>query len=556
MPLNGDIKTFSVSAIGRMIHAEKKTGVLQVTSGVYATSIFFKNGKIVFISDELTTDPSLTSFIKTNNMIRDADIQKSLEMAQATGQRLIAVLLNQGYISQNKLSNVLRHQFKEVLAKVLSWEEGYFNYSDGLSGYNQDVHLEIDPMRLMAEAQQWKEYRSLIPDDDVVFQIKAGNFKSDLLSSDSASQVRLLINGERSVAQIITETGLSRMAVYRALAALASQGAITREMRINGKAEPDHLNNDTIIKFYFNLLNALTTGLIAELGRLKAGSLLEKSLKSTPYYDRFFCVFQPEQDLATNLQQMQSHMQHQSNRILHQDLVKGFNLAVVNLIQAEYQLLGLRVAQNTVNRANAVLELTPPKQKVLARTLNTLLNQLGQDEDLLRGTKSLSETFYVAKEPPLDKRPPSPSALNNIKEASIIAFYSLILQMLTNDLEQEIGAKASDLLQEVVMNSEYYDKFLSQFDINSSIGSNVRRISDHIKTREHKLDKPIMVLAFQQVLLALLQSQNRLLGNKAVQLSLFKIKEHLASSDLKNYDPLADSFFAFLKNTGHLGGTS
>ena len=552
MSLNGDIKTFSVSAIGRMIHSENKTGVLQVTSGVYSTSIYFKNGKIAFISDDLTADLSLGSLLKADNIISAEDIHKSLDMAKTTGKRLGAVLLDQGYISQNRLSNVLRHQFKEVLAKVLSWEEGVFNYSDGLSGYNQDVHLAIDPMRLMAEAQQWKEYRSLIPDDDVVFQIKAGDFKSELLSSDSASQVMLLLSGERSVAQIIAETGLSRIAVYRTLAALASQGAITREMRINGKAGPDHLNNDTIIKFYFNLLNEITAGLTAELGSQKAGSLLEKSLKSTPYYDLFFCVFQPAKDMATNLQLIRHHVMHQRERILRQDLVNGFNLAVVNLIQAEYQLLGLRASQNTVNRAHAVLDLTPLSQKPLARTLSKLLNQLGQDQDLLRGTKSLSETVYADKEPPTDKRTSLPLALDNIRGAYIIAFYSLVLQMLTRDLEQEIGAKASDLFQEVIMNSEHYDKFLSQFDINDSIGSNVKRISEYIKTRKHKLDKPNTVLAFQQVLLALLQTQNRLLGNKAVQMSLFKIKEYMASPDLKNYKPLADSLFAFLKNTGNL----
>jgi len=535
-----------------MIHSENKTGVLQVTSGVHSTRIYFQNGKIVFISDELTADPSLGSLLEADNIISAEDIQKSLEMAKTTGKRLGAVLLDQGYISQKRLSNFLRHQFKEVLARVLSWEDGVFNYSDGLSGYNADVHLAIDPMRLMAEAQQWKEYRGLIPDDDVVFQIKAGDFKSDLLASDSASQVMLLINGQRNVAQIIAETGLSRVAVYRALATLASQGTISREIRINGKAEQDHLNNDTIIKFYFNLLNEITAGLTAQLGIQKAGSLLEKSLKSTPYYDLFFCVFQPVEDMTTNLQLIRHHVRHQRKRILRQDLVNGFNLAVVNLIQAEYQLLGLRASQNTVNRANAVLELTPLSQKPLARALDKLLNKLGQDEDLLRGIKSLSETAYADKEPPADKRPPLPLDLNEIGAASIIAFYSLVLQMVTNDLEQEVGAKAANLLQDVLMNSEYYDKFLSQFDINASIGSNVNRITEYIKTRGHKLDRQNTTLAFQHVLSGLLQAQNRFLGNKAVQMSLFRIKEHMASPALKNYKPLADSLFAFLKNTGNL----
>ena len=103
MPLKGDIKTFPLSAVGRMIHSEKKTGVLKVTSGGYSTSIYFKRGGIVFIDGELSKNLSLGSLLKTVNVIGEDDIQNSLEIARSMGKRLGVVLIDQGYITQEKL---------------------------------------------------------------------------------------------------------------------------------------------------------------------------------------------------------------------------------------------------------------------------------------------------------------------------------------------------------------------------------------------------------------------------------------------------------------------
>lgn len=547
MPLTGSIKTFSLSAIVRLIHTEAKTGVLKVTRGENTAGLYFKNGEIVFISGELTQDLSLSSLLKAGKITSEENIQKSLEIARTTGKRLETVLLEQGYIPQNKLANILRYQFKEVLANVLTWDEGEFNYTDGAGDDFEDLRLKIDPIRLMADAQKWREYRSLIPNDQAVFQIKAG-IKPDSLSGDRFSRVMLLINGQRNVAQIIAETGLSRLAVYSALTALASRGAIVRPEAANGKAEADQMDDVAVIKLFLNILAEITAGLAVELGRKKAAFLFEKSLKRNPYYDLLFCDFRPEADSAANVQLINNHLHKQRERILKKDLINGFNLAMINLLQEEYQLLGLRAVKNTVNRLNTVLELVPHSQKYFARTVSRSLIQCCEDEELLQGNKHLSATMNLAQQSPSKGPSSPPHNLNSLGGATIIAFYSKVIQMLMRDLKNEVGAKALDLLANILMRSEYYDTFLSQFDIQNSIGANVERIQEHIRTQGHKLGKQGMVRAFQLVLLALMQEEKRLLGDKYARMSLIKLKEHLADPAQKNYSPLADHLVAFLQN--------
>jgi hypothetical protein len=554
MPLKGDIKTFPLSAVGRMLNSEKKTGVLKVTSGGDSTSIYFKRGGIVFIDGDLSKDLSLGSLLKAVNVISEDDIQKSLEIARSMGKRLGVVMIEQGYISQEKLINILNYQFKEAIVEVLSWDEGEFTYSDGLDGYIEDIRLEIDPIRLVAEAQKWKEYRDLIPNDKVVFQIKDGAQRSKTLSTDGIQRVMLLIDGKRNVSQIIAESGLSRLAVYKAFSVLLSKDVVAREGMRDRKVEPGLPDDETIIKFYLNLLHEIMVDLADEIGGKKAGSFLEKSLNHPPYYENFLCAFQPDADVITNLRLIREHLGRQKKKILRKDIINGFNHVVVNLLQEEYQLLGFRASKNTVSRANAVLKLAPQDQKSLARNMIRFFDQYCEDEGLLRGIKSLSSTMDLDQNLTAEGNKSLLYSVDKIRGATIIAFYSKVVQMLMSDLENEIGTKALNLFQNIVRNSEYYDTFLSQFDVKNDINTNVKSISNHIRTQGHKLDKQGMVLAFQQVVMALLHEEKRLLGDKATQLSIFNIEGHMAATTEVKYKPLTDHLTSFLRNRSAWSG--
>jgi len=548
MPLKGDIKTFPLSAVGRMLNSEKKTGVLKVTSGGYSTSIYFKRGGIVFIDGDLSKDLSLGSLLKAVNVISEDDIQKSLEIARSKGKRLGVVMIERGYISQEKLINILNYQFKEAIVEVLSWDEGKFTYSDGLDGYIEDIRLEIDPIRLVAEAQKWKEYRDLIPNDKVVFQIKDGAQRSKTLSTDGIQRVMLLIDGKRNVSQIIAESGLSRLAVYKAFSTLLSHDVVAREGMRDRKVEPGLPDDATIIKFYLNLLHEIMVDLADEIGGKKAGSLLEKSLNHPPYYKNFLSAFQPDADVITNHRLIREHLGRQKKKILRKDIINGFNHVVVNLLQEEYQLLGFRASKNTISRANEVLKSAPQDQKSLARNMIRFFDQYCEDEGLLRGIKSLSSTMDLDQNLTAEGDKSLLYSVDKIRGATIIAFYSKVVQMLMSDLENEIGTKALDLFRNIVRNSEYYDTFLSQFDVKNDIKTNVKSISNHIRTQGHKLDKQGMILAFQQVVMALLQEETRLLGVKATQLSIFNIEGHMAATTEIKYKPLTDHLTSFLRN--------
>jgi len=229
MALYGDAKTFSLTAIVRMIHDEKKTGVLTVTSDHRRPRIYFRDGKIVFASGNTAKELLVGELLKANNLISEAKLQEMLAVAKSADKRLGAILVERGCISRENLSRILLYQFREVISRLLTWDNAEFTYTDGLNGYVEDIPLEIDPIRLSAEAEKRKSYRKIIPNDQVVFQIKPDALKSKSAFTNGALRVLLLIDGKRTVSQIISKTGFSRLAVYRALSNLLSADAIVRK---------------------------------------------------------------------------------------------------------------------------------------------------------------------------------------------------------------------------------------------------------------------------------------------------------------------------------------
>ena len=171
MPLNGDVKTFPLSAIVQMIHDEHKTGMLTVVNPRRRCSIYFKGGKIIFVRGNTDAELRLGALMRANNLISEDRLQDMLAVAKAMEKRLGTVLLERKHVTAEQLTSILNLQFKEVVTSTLSWEDAKFTYTEGLDGYVEDIKIEVDPVRLVAEAKKRGEFKGLIPNDQVVFEI-------------------------------------------------------------------------------------------------------------------------------------------------------------------------------------------------------------------------------------------------------------------------------------------------------------------------------------------------------------------------------------------------
>ena len=561
MPLNGDVKTFPLPAIVRMINEEQKTGHLTVAGANRRCGIYFKGGKIVFATGNTDKQLRLGALLVANKLISEEKLEEMLGVAKAMDKRLGAVLIERSHITHDDLARVLVHQFKEVITNSLAWDDAKFSYVDGLNGYVEDVRFELDPVLLVTEAKTWQGFRGLIPNDQVVFIIRPEATESKSIHAARELRVLLLLDGNRNVEQIRKETGYSKLAVYRALTKLYSQNAITRkEMvkrpiakkeRLEPRLEP-RLQPRTIISLYRSLIEIVKDDIAAELGKKRAEAAVESSLKGSVYYDIFLRNFRLDQSLTTNIGHIQMQLKQQRGEVSQRDFIKGFNQVIATLIDEQYQFLGVKATRNTLKKVKAALQYVPNDQRLLANSLSKFLEQ-SMSEEFLSGQKRAPSTMVVKA----DSIPGAGSPATNLDTLggnSIVAFYNDMFQVVIEDLEREIGAKARNLFQSIIKSSNHYDTFLSQFDLEGTSGSNALRIKQHIKTKELMLSKKELANAFQQVLTALLQEESQLLGPKSADLTKARLVERTAGvkPDLK---PLVDHLSAYLvSNSAHAGG--
>jgi hypothetical protein len=544
MSIQGDIQTFSLSAIGRLIHEERKTGILKVSSGQFETRIYFQEGGIIFISGDLAEDLSLGALLKADNLVQEKDIQQALSVSAQTKKRLGVILIENGVVTQENLIKILNLQFKEAISKVLTWKHGSFVYNEGLNGYVEDIHLEMDPIRLVAEAERWKEYRLLIPNDQVIFIIKDMDLRPNSLSSEGIYDIMLLIDGRRTVAQIIQSTGRTRIAVYRALTSLFVQGIIERKIKPED-LKKRQISVDAILNFFLPLLKEVISDLSSEMGIKKAASIVTHAIHYASN-NEYLREIKPEDTAATMVVKIRDRISHSSEPLKSTEVATGLKNTIFQVIKEEHRLLGLKAVNGTLERINSLTEAMPAEQKLIAKSFMPLLNKMFFNTKRPQTTDddfALTNSEGTMTDGGLGIDKPN---LGGIDGAMIISFYSRIAHMLIADFEVEIGIQAHIIFKKIVKKSEYYEKFLGQFKAAKDISTNVEDIRRHIANEGHRLSKMSFIKGFQEVIIELLLVQRQLLGDKPTRASLAKVRKFMSDPKQKDLIPIAQYFLTAL----------
>lgn len=545
MGLEGDITSFSIPAVGRMIHREKKTGVLRITNGSHVTRIYFRCGDIVFFKSDLPADMTLGALLRDRGLVDEKQLETSLDLARRTQRRLGAVLVEKGHITRERLTGMLHHQFREAMAAVLSWESGTFSYQEGLDDDVKDVQLTMDPMRLMAEGQKWKAYRRWIPNERVVFQLEHGVDRSQAVSGEGTLQVMLLIDGKRDVSQIIRQTGLPRAVVYRCLQDLADQAVISRSDGDDG-ADAAEANRKELPLFLLRLLQELLMDIQLEIGEKRAAVMLRSVLNAAAKREYFLQKPAPEDDGQAVFGALEAHLKGLPATVSATDIMRGVKRILLYLMREADRVLGSRATGAMLARLAAALDTASPALEPHAAELKMFLQRAGGEQQLYRQTGSLLDRHFSSTpvEAPNAKRPIGD--LSQVDGGRIITFYGFLVQLLLQDLEADIGQRAQQMLQERIRRSEHYDHFLCQFRTDADMQTNVDRIRTHIARKGYRLSKKNFISGFQLLLIGLLNQKRDLLGKKALENSMTRIRRYVADNGQAGFDALGKHLIAVL----------
>ena len=128
----GSLSEYSVDDLFFLIALRKRSGELTITNDAQSMTSVFQDGGLLHIENRNNPLANrLGTTLLRGDFITESQLTDALERHQRTGQPLGYILINAGYITQDKLQGPLRLQMEEHLQKLFSWKHGRFVFKPG-----------------------------------------------------------------------------------------------------------------------------------------------------------------------------------------------------------------------------------------------------------------------------------------------------------------------------------------------------------------------------------------------------------------------------------------
>lgn len=148
-PISGNIDAESFPFLLVSLHQQGATGSLKVDGPSYQKALYFRGGRVLFGSSNDPRD-QLGAILVESGRLTPEQLDE-VHAKVGPGSPLAKVLAESGFVSQRELSEAARAKVELILADVLAYENGSFEFEDGVLPKGA-VDLKLHPERLFLAA--------------------------------------------------------------------------------------------------------------------------------------------------------------------------------------------------------------------------------------------------------------------------------------------------------------------------------------------------------------------------------------------------------------------
>jgi hypothetical protein len=368
--LKGELKSFSFPSIINLIHDERKTGELALHNGKTASTIFFRHGQIIFSMGVLSKEMRLGNLVKAENLIDTQELVLYLDKAKKSNKRLGEVLVQNDVISGEALEKFLHHQVNETIHGLLLWEEGSFEFKEGLDGLYGDITFKLDPKQIVLENKKWAKLKQSIPNEHVIFQVQREIGKHATGLKPEQLRLVFLIDGKRDVKELIDKTGFPRFFIYSTLDKLKKAGIISQKTARTVEEATDAGDLIDEFRLFMIIVKLIMEDLREELGK-GANKILKqckKELDSTSqiYLEYFSASGRLEESLQINEYLDRS-------KVNRADMAPALSKVVNSIFNQQSQYLGPKSVIKSIQRLEQELTSLPDYQSEFGEQILQIL---------------------------------------------------------------------------------------------------------------------------------------------------------------------------------------
>jgi len=233
--IQGNLASFRIVEVLQLLGLQRQTGRLEISRNDENAEIYFKDGMIVFASTNVGGGTSgLEGLLRKSCRLPENGFRHALRIAEMTSQPIDRILAQEKMLDIKTFADCLKRHTESAVYKVMAWNEGTFFFEKAPPPlFATQMQLKVDDLLLEGarRADEWTLIHQKIPSFTVVFEPMIGDAEelSARGMSNADMKVFSLVNGKRTVQDIIDESCLSEFEVAKSMFILLSVNLIRRK---------------------------------------------------------------------------------------------------------------------------------------------------------------------------------------------------------------------------------------------------------------------------------------------------------------------------------------
>ncbi len=248
-PDHGNLNEHYIADILAPIFTEKRTGTLRVEKGSYLKIVYFKDGKIAYATSNAQFDRLgevlVRSGLLTHEQLEDA--MKRMDQKTSLGKLLIQL----GYLNPKELVQGARLQVYTIVDSIFQWDEGSYHFTEApLPKQVVNLNIPIPAIYLdgISSHAPMTWLRKLIPEGYTASLLLNEQFyaiQSELELRPNVEEVISWFDGELTIEEIASKTGLNEFFIAKVMAALSKLSLGTLQLKAKPSAEGEEIPGES-----------------------------------------------------------------------------------------------------------------------------------------------------------------------------------------------------------------------------------------------------------------------------------------------------------------------
>lgn len=225
--LTGNLKTMSLPDLLQWAGTGRKTGTLALQGASLQKRIYFKDGAIIGSS---SNDPRefLGQFMLSEGIISEAQLKDAFDLQARTKVMLGRILVKKGLLSEAKVVDLLRLKAEETIYSLFLWMEAQFEFLENELPPGDQVLISIRVEDILMEGLRRydtsKKIRQVLTHNGIILQRSSKPLTPDIASKAFPKRLYDLVDGQRTLADVILEAHASEFNVCQVLYVMVQKG--------------------------------------------------------------------------------------------------------------------------------------------------------------------------------------------------------------------------------------------------------------------------------------------------------------------------------------------